>query len=325
MRIRMKRLLGAILICSGVGWLAFPSNEVRSAEPAVSSSSFAFLRWESKVGRIVGQESDSEGPQSFALKKDGGVLVLDQVNSRILELDPHGNATSSIALPAPTFDDIEVMQDKGVLALDRLGSKVLVVLDFDGHMVQQVQLVGRGITHAGLVTALLPRSDGVWLEVQHRHSVKVLDHNLVSCERQVVMGRPALNGRSLRAVLDGNGAVTVSTGARAERTPIRSISLQGKLPVQRVVWLDMDASGKTHIVLHEARHASTSPYSVLEEQYAWIVLDESFVEIRRTYGPWILTQYDQRVECRLAPDGRMWQMALADDGVRIIDWERGMP
>lgn len=321
---RPKRFLAVMLACSALGLLALRTHVADPADPPASPAPWALLRWDEAVGRTLGQEADSEGPKSFAVKPDGGVLVLDQVNSRILDLDSQGNLTRTLALPAPTFDDVEQMEGR-VLVLDRLVTRTLLVMGLDGSIVREAEVQGRGIENSGLVTALIPRADGVWLEVAHRYSVKVLDRNLEPCERQVVTGRPVVNGRSLQGELDGRGGVVVSTSRRADRVGMRSVSLEGQLPVRRIVWLDMDAGGRIHAVLHEAHFSHESPYSVRKEQYAWVVLDESLGEVRRTYSPWVLTLYDQRVEFRLGPDGRVWQMAFTEDGVRIVDWGRGTP
>lgn len=307
-------VLGCIWVLPGLA-MASPAD----AEP------WLFLPWDEGVGRILGSEADSEGPKSFALKPDGGVLVLDQVNLRVIDLDAQGELVRNIALPASTFDDVEQYEGRAVLALDRLVGRTLLVMDMLGTPLAEVILEGRGISRAGLVTAMLPRSDGIWLEVGHRHSVKVLDHQLRPCTRQIVLGRPVEGGYSLHGAKNGHGGVTLRRTLRNDRSDPQGVVLTGGLPIHRIVWLDEDASGAVHAVLHEARFASTSPYRVLHERYLMVALDAQLQELARRESPWVLTAYNQRVEIRVGADGSLWQMAFTDDGVLVLRWEGGAP
>jgi len=311
-----------VLTCAVVGLVLSRARVAPAADPP---KPWAFLPWDQAVGRVIGQQSDSEGPKSFALEPDGGVLVLDQVNRRVLDLDAKGQVRGTIALPAATFDDVEQFEGRAVLVLDRLVSKVLLVMDLKGTTLAEVALEGRGIERSGLVTAMLPRPDGVWLEVEHRHSVRVLDRHLKPCERQVVLGRPMANGRSLRGALDGRGGLSLSTSRRNDGAAEASVTLTGQAPIGRLVWLDADAEGRVHAVLHEIERSATPPYRVQRERYWLIVLDEQLHELDRTESSRVLTEYDQSVEFRLGPDGRLWQMAFTPDGVQILDWGRRVP
>jgi len=310
------------LVALGCAVMGFVLSRARLAPAADPPERWAFLPWDQAVGRIIGHESDSEGPKSFAVKADGGVLLLDQVNARVLSLDAQGRVAATISLPATTFDDVEQVDGQAVLALDRLVSKVLLVMDPKGTILAEVPLEGRGIERSGLITAILPRPDGVWLEVEHRYSVKVVDRLLKPCERQMVLGRPIANGRSLHGELDGHGGVSLSTSLRNDRKPDATVTFKGHAPISRIVWLDADAEGRVHAVLHEIERAAKSPFQVLSERYWLVVFDDRLHELGRIESPWVLTQYDQRVEFRLGPDGRLWQMAFTPEGVHVLNWGR---
>lgn len=312
--------MAAVLVFVSIGLFPLPAR-VAPASPA--EQAWATLSWDQDVGRIDGQEADSEGPKSFAVQPDGSVIVLDQVNLRILRVRADGTLADAVRLPSPTFDDLEVFGDGSLLVLDRLGTKRLIVLRPDGAVVREVEVEGRGIEQAGLITAMLPRPDGVWLEVRHRYSVKVLDRRLEPCTRQVVLGRPVRNGLSLVGKLDRGGA-TVTLQGRARSGTERSVRLVGGAPVRRIVWLDADERGHVHAVLHEVERSEESPFRVLQERYTMVELDGDLREIRRRESPWTLTLYDQRVEFRVGPGG-LWQMAFAADGVRLVDWGRRTP
>lgn len=287
---------------------------------------FVFLAWDADVGRVLGDESDSLGPLSFAVKADGGVLVLDQVNLRILDFDPAGQPLGAWPLPSTTFDDVAEAGGRWVLALDRLVTRTLRVLDRDGEVITELDLVGRGIENAGLITALIPRADGVWLEVSHRHSVRVLDAAMRPCERRVILGRPMPDGRALVGRLDaGDGGVWVSVGRPHAAKPDVETLVRGDWPTRRIVQLDATSAGGVLAVLHEAVFSPSSPYRVRDERYRIVHLDSGLRETGLTLGPWTLTELDQRGEVRLGPDGRAWQMFFTFEGVHVVTWEGRTP
>jgi hypothetical protein len=74
-----------------------------------------------------------------------------------------------------------------------------------------------------------------------------------------------------------------------------------------------------HAVLHEIRRDPAPPYGATSERYVVVLLDERLRELGRGESPWVLTAYDQRVEFRVAPDGRLWQMAFTPEGVLLLD------
>lgn len=318
----MRRIVRTALMCAALGLV--PSLAHVAPSPG-SPKPWALLAWDQDVGRIDGQEADSAGPTSFALKPDGGALVLDQVNRRVLELDAHGHVTGSLPLPTGTYDDVEQFDGKAVLVLDRLVGKLLRVTDRQGTLLTEMPLEGHGIERAGLVTAMLPRPDGVWLEVAHRHSVKVLDRELKPCERRVIRGRPMVNGQSLHGELDGQGGVRLFTTGRADTMPRASAQLRGLAPVERIVWLDSDDKGRVYAVLHEIERSAKSPFGVTSERYRLVTLDEKLREVERAESPWLLTRYHQRGEFRLGPDGVLWQMAMRPEGVALVSWTRRAP
>jgi hypothetical protein len=279
---------------------------------------FLFLAWDTDIGRILGDEADSSGPKSFAVKDDGGLLILDQVNLRVLDFDPAGRELPAYALPGPAFDDVIQAGGRFVLVLDRLVTRTLLVFDLDGSIVTELDLPGHGIEHAGLITGMFARTDGVWLEVSHRHSVRVLDAIMAPCERRIVLGRPIEGGRSLIGALDRpSGGATISIGPRNTARPDATVLIPGELPIRRIVQLDADAKGRVLAVMHEALFAATPPFGVLDERYRLLRLDGRLGELWTASSPWVLTELDQRQEVRLGPDGRVWQMFFTWEGVFI--------
>jgi hypothetical protein len=319
---KRKRLLAVVLFGCTLG---LASSSARAAPGGGQLEPWLFLPWDESVGRILGDEADSEGPHSFTVKPEGGVLLLDQVNLRVLDFDSDGGLVGTIDLPGSTFDDVEQYEGRAVLALDRLVARTLLVMDLQGTHLAEVSLEGRGIDNSGMITALLPRKDGVWLEVRHRYSVKVLDSSLQPCERQIVLGRPLEKGRSLHGAKDGAGGVRLWTTRRNGRSARHAVTLTGQDPIRRIVWLDEDDQGNVYAGLHETRYAATSPYRVQGERYRVVILDERLGELSRFESPWVLTTYHQRVELRVGPERRLWQMAFTSNGVLLLRWDWRTP
>lgn len=313
---RRAALAAAPALALGAAFLAWPREA-----PARAPAPFARLRWGLDVGRRLGDEADSEGPKSFALGPEGEVWVLDQVERRVLLLDRSARLAATVPLARDTYDDVE-HHGGHLLLLDRLGRRTLSVLDRRGHVARELDLEGRGIPRAGLVTALLPRRDGVWLEVGHRHSVRVLGPSLSPCERTVVVGRPISGGRTLQATLDGGGGVELAIGAQAEGTLTPTTRVVTASPARRVVWLDEDRRGRAHLVVHELAREAAHPFRAVCEQLSMVELDDTLRERARRTSPHVLSGYDQRVEVRVDERGAVWQMALGPEGVTLLAWPR---
>lgn len=313
-------------------WLVLAAFPARAAVQYPGGAiPFAFLAWEQDVGRVLGDESDSWGPMSFAVKADGGVLILDQANLRVLDFDPAGVPLDAYALPSTTFDDVaeaggREAGSRFVVVLDRLVSRTLLVLDRDGEIVTELGLRGSGIENPGLITALIPQPDGVWLEVSHRHSVRVLDAAMRPCDRTVILGRPMPDGRALIGKLDRSaGGARILVGPRDGRTPDMEKLITAEWPVRRIVTLDASSRGGVLAVLHEAVLSPVSPFRVQDERYRIVRLDADLGEVGITFGSWTLTELDQRGELRLGPDGRAWQMFFTWEGVHVVTWEGRTP
>lgn len=263
---------------------------------------------------------------SFAISDQGGAWVLDQINHRVLGIDSKGAPARTIALDKTSvFDDLIQAGPGHLVVLDRLKSKRLIVITTDGKVVDQLPLVGKGIDNPGLITELFYRPDGVWVEVESFYSVKLLNRELKPCERQVLQGRPVSNHRRLRAYLNDQGGMVVSVGSRLQRLPDRSVSVYGNLPLQNILICDMDAKGNVHAVVRETAYSQVAPYKVTQNRYLWIVLDETLHEIGRKSLPVFTSQFEQAVDFRLTPQGKLWQMGFTDKDVRIFSWDKVTP
>lgn len=303
------------------------------AAPEVEPDGWFLLDWlapgdaldPAGVGRIDGREADSFGPSSFAVSPRGDVFVLDQVNLRVLVLTRQGAPLGEIPLPASSFEELEQVDGRALLLLDRSLGGGLLAIDLAGRPLADVSLPGRGIPHPGQVTAILPRPDGVWLEVAHRYSVKVLSADLAPCPRRIHRGRPGQDSQSLHAALAEPGAVRLWRTDGVDRRATAEATLHAALPVRRIVWIDQATSGQVVAALEATRFAAAPPHRAAEQRTVIVRLDPALREVDRFASPWGLSARYQRTEIRVTPDGSVWQMAMTDGGALLLRWDGRAP
>lgn len=323
----MKKLFCLPLIA--VAWSLGPSAIARNVPLAVEREpdAWTLLPWSTPegVGRFDGSEADSRGPGGFAVSPDGVLFVLDSVNARVQVRSEVGVPLGEIPLTVTTFEDIEQVDGRALILLDRHVGQTLLVVDLEGWPLAEVPLDGPGIERPGLVTAILPRADGVWLEVAHSHSVLVLGPDLSPCLRRIRRGRPGLDGESLHGALGPDGSVQLwrTDGLSARATT--ETTLWAELPTRRLVWLDQTYTGEIVAVLETASFAQVSPFGVLEQRYEVVLLDGALVEISRFASHLGLTALSQRGEIRVTPDGSVLQMAMLEQGALVLRWEGNAP
>ncbi|MDY0002999.1 MAG: hypothetical protein RBU30_16990 [Polyangia bacterium] len=323
----MKKL--SCLTLMTVAFCLGPPASARNAPIAVEREpdAWTLLPWRTAdgVGRVDGREADSRGPGGFAVSPDGVLFVLDSVNARVLVRSEAGAPLGEIPLTTSTFEDMEQVEGRALVLLDRQVGKALLAVDLEGRPLAEVPLDGPGIERPGLVTAILPRADGVWLEVAHSHSVLVLGPDLSPCPRRIRRGRPGSGGESLHGALGPDGSVRLwrTDGLSARAT--KETTLRAQLPARRIVWLDQADTGEILAVLETARFSRTSPFRVTEQRYEAVWLDEGLTEISRFSSPWVLTALSQRGEIRVTPEGSVLQMAMSDQGALVLRWEGRAP
>jgi len=293
-----------------------------------------------ELGKKDGGEGASLGPMSFAFGPDGSLHLLDQVNGRIAVFRAGGGAVTSdrgtssespadagatpfvfdrfIAIPGTTFEEVEVGVDGRILLLDRLVREALVVLDPRTRESEAFPIVGLGIPEGGGVTALLVRSDGIWLEFSREHSVRVLDSRWLPCERTIVVGRPARGfPGTVEASLGIEGGADVKIDAA--ETGVRSLFVRDDEPIGRLIEVADGPSGAVLLVYYCIRWADDGDAL-------------AFQEVRgRWYGPngrglatftspHTLSEWEQFREFRILSDGSAVQMTFFEDGVKLLKW-----
>ena len=310
---RMWRAAAMVLLVAPLWALA--------RDGAVEPETVLVVPWGSggqMLSRRGGDESNPEGPMSFAVGQQGRILVLDQASGRVAEFGMDGALVREARLPATTFADLEVTALGEVVLLDRLVRQSILVLDRDLGRRAEYPVSSPRIPEGGAVTAMLARADGVWLEVAHERSVKVLGPDLAPCEQVQTRGRPMRDGIAagfVAAELDGAGGVYVEVGRPGGGT-VKNRVLPDRRTT-RIAWLD-DASGRV-VVMFEVGSWDRGEET---PELRGAVLDQDLSVVAWLRTRWPATELEQFREFLVRPDGSVWQMAFFASGVVFNRWVR---
>jgi hypothetical protein len=274
----------------------------------------------SALGGLDGAEGASEGPMSFALAHNGDLVVLDQINERLARFDGAGNFVGELKIPAPTFQELEILDDGHVVLLDRLARAQLLVLDAGGNEVRAVDVVGAGIPEGGGVTGMFAEDDGIWLEFGHLQRVRLLDAKLAPCPRTVRRGRAHSASTEVLAGIDGHGGAQLWLEDEASGSILAQASVQTGQYLDRVIWVQTDASGDVHALFHLLELDPVDPRKVTFDGVLGVRFDHTLQEIASYRSSFTIQIWEQFREFRIAGDGTVYQMAFDDHGVRIIKW-----
>jgi len=273
-----------------------------------------------QLGRSQAAESSPEGPASFVVDGSGRAFVLDQVNFRI-QVYEQGRFKRSIPLPAETFEDLAVMPDGGVAALDRLSRRTVRLMDARGQLVSEVDLEGPGVGEGGAVTGLFARDDGLWVEVAHGRLVRVMDASgQADPQRPWVAGRFAAGGaKVLSAALDGRYAAEIVTrpAVTGKAPATRLARVDFDLRLAHLTALETDAAGNVYLGALTMRHQTTAPFAVLEQRSQVVVVSPTGRELRRISLPPPTTGLQFLRSIRVGPDGTVWHLALDAHGATL--------
>jgi hypothetical protein len=272
------------------------------------------------LARLDGDESNPEGPMSFAVSRAGDVYVLDQVSARVVRFGPDGRLLQELPLPGTTFQDIDVVGDGHVVAIDRLVRGTIVVFEVATGATRELQLVGERIPEGGAVTAVLGRDDGVWVELRHEEAVRILDERLEPCPRTTLPGRPsATGGRVLRARLDGRGGAEVLVTTR-QGSEVSRVVVDLPTPISRVSWLEDTRQGEVVIGLHVMEEDAASGRIRAEHTEGSVFTDRGQLRAR-FWSPFVITAWEQLRELDVGADGHLYQLAFTTRGVMVLRFE----
>ena len=204
-----------------------------------------------QLGREQPTEGNPEGPMSFSVDPRGRVLVLDQVNGRIVRHRPDGTREAAIALDQRGAQDVVSAKDGSTVVLDRLVDKSIAIYDEGGSLRATLPLTGPGIDDAGFVTGVFVDGTDIYVEREHGPLVHVGDTSGKASEsRKEIPGRPTRDGRLFinAGITDSAAArIYVSAIERATEAHLFTRELRLQSPVNSLVLLDSDAHGTIYV------------------------------------------------------------------------------
>lgn len=219
------------------------------AAPAAANviATFGWGSGDDALGRERQQEGNSEGPMSLTVAPDGTIVILDQVNQRLVKLDASGKRVGSTPIPVQAAQDVLVTKDGTSLVLDRLVDKTVAIIGPDGKPRGELLIEGKGLVEGGASTGLFNDGDDVLVEREHGDLVRIgKTDGKADTERGEVPGRPSKDGANYLTALiasaaDGLVAVTAVSKSTLEHRFTRQLSF-GQ-PIVQLVMLDSDATG----------------------------------------------------------------------------------
>lgn len=201
-----------------------------------------------QVGHSLMSEGNPEGPMSFVRAGDD-LLVLDQVNRRVVRYDKNGRPIGSFETTLTT-QDINVAKDGSVVMLDRLVDKRVRIVDRNGKPRGELPLPA-DMKETGKVTGVFTDDKNVYVEQGHGALVGIgtLDGQPLT-EKTILTGRPSKSGKLLiSAALVGN-RLTVNAFDR-EANKLRYTRVIPFKTVREVVLVDTDAKDVVYVAASE--------------------------------------------------------------------------
>jgi hypothetical protein len=235
------------------GVKADPGQPRSEPRPAGVLGSYGWGSGEAQLGRDRPTEGNPTAPMSLTVDLAGNVLVLDQVNGRLVRLGPDGKPRDTLPLTVQSAQDVAVARDGTIAVLDRFADKTVALHDPTGKPIGNLPLEGKGLEQGGLGTGLFVDGDSVYVEAEHGPLIRVggLDGKS-DPERPQLPGRPSRDGKAfLSANLGprGGNKVYVHAVERASRQQRFSREYALHLPVLSILLLDSDAAGVIYLAV----------------------------------------------------------------------------
>lgn len=240
--------------------------------PAIASTGVVFFSpWggssPNQVGRDRPKEGNPEGPMSLAVDARGGVVVLDQVNGRLVRHAPDGSPAGTVALTQRVPQDVATAKDGSVAVLDRLGNKSIALYDAAGKPRGELPLAGEGVAEPGLLTAIIVDGDDVYVEREHGPVVKIGDvRGNPATTRTELPGRPTRDGKAFltAGITDAaTGRVWVAVNARPGGANRFTREIKLGAPVTQILLLDADLRGTIYFAIELERDPSAPSVQLL--------------------------------------------------------------
>lgn len=241
-----------------------------------------------------------------------------------------GVVRALIPLEADTFEELAVANDGSMIFVDRLAEPRVRIVSPDGVLVREDALLRRGLDEGGAVTAVIADGEGVWAELEHTRSLRILagerldeDTRGLSVPGRPVGGRGLFAGARLLAPPGQGSALEVwLTDPRAELV-VADATVRFADPLFRIVTVAQDARGRVVVVGHTMVEGERDGEPVVvREALEVVLLTEDLVEERCFKTRPTTMAHEQRTEIALGPDGSIFQMRFDERGVEVLRWTR---
>jgi hypothetical protein len=270
-----------------------------------------------QLGISIPEEANPEAPTSFAVSDGGSIYILDQLNERIQVFDAAGTRTNTIAIPGPTFSDIDLGLSGRIILLDQWREKAVVFIDATGRLVGSVALFGGGVPDAGGVSDLYSRSDGVWVGYENT-LVRVCDADgKADPDRPAVSGWFSRDGRYLLSAAKLGDITASLTRKPVGKAKVENFSAFFDLPILYFTLLDTDASGKIYLGANLLAEGVDPPYNLEQAREEVVLFGSAGTELRRLIMPVSTGYAEVNRSLRLAADGTVYQLVIGESGATV--------
>ena len=233
---------------------AVDAGEIPSASTSGQGAVFATFGWGSGEGQLAHKrpdEANPEGPMSLALDKHGNVMVLDQVNDRVVRMDKTGKVIGTSPLTVQGAQDLTIAGDGTTLVLDRVIDKSVAVIGPDGKLIGELKLEGKNLEEGGAATGVFTDGEDVYVEREHGDLVKIgTTKGKADTEREEVPGRLSRDGTAyLTAGISAPGEDRLYVGALEKASKQQRFQREYRLgtPVMGLMLLDTDRGGVIYV------------------------------------------------------------------------------
>jgi hypothetical protein len=227
-----------------------------SAHPQRQVRELAVMKWGAgpkQLGRTSPKEGNPEAPMSLVATREGGAVILDQVNKRLVRIGKDGSfgAPTPIALRQP--QDLAISRDGIVAVLDRLSDKRVDLVASDGKVRGSLPIEGKGISEGRTVTGVFIDGFDVYVERTHGPAVRIGDlGGNADTLRPELSGRPSRDGASvLNAWVEKfpDSFAFVSRWARVAHEPVFTRQVDVAMESHGIALFDSDAMGALYLAV----------------------------------------------------------------------------
>lgn len=206
-----------------------------------------------QLGRERPEEGNPEAPMSFTVDSKGRIVVLDQVNNRLVRHGPDGKPLAEVPIELRTAQDVVVAADGTTAVLERYREQSVTLYDESGKVIGSLPLAGEGIDKPGHVTGVIVDGKDVYAEREHGPLVKLGDTSGRPAEpREELPGRPSRDGKLLLSAgiiqaQAGRAYVSAMDRARRENRFTRELRMEGQ--IRAILLLDSDLAGTIYFAM----------------------------------------------------------------------------